>query len=150
MHLHTIFLDRNWHERTSQHWPTCRGRSRRHIQWQKSAEERRWDIHWNMEVRASTYGSVLLVRSSWTWLEVIMAAFFLSPCHCNPLKKLKLLEMSQSKVFVGKEKPSSLHSTPHCNINLKIKIDKWSSEVIQMWKELKATSKTIYFHNNII
>lgn len=38
-----------------------------------------------------------------------MATHFL-PGHCKPLKKLKLLEMSQSKGFVGKEKPSSSHN----------------------------------------
>lgn len=39
-----------------------------------------------------------------TWKDVNVAVFF-SPRHSEPLKKFKSLEMSQSNVFVGKEKP---------------------------------------------
>lgn len=58
-----------------------------------------------------------------TWSERGCAFCFFFFCHVTviPLKKLKLLEMSQSKVFVGEEKPSSSHNLPRNNINWKNK-----------------------------
>lgn len=36
-------------------------------------------------------------------------AFFFLSCQCNPLKKLKLLEMSQSQSVCGQKKSPALH-----------------------------------------
>lgn len=82
--------------------------SRRLTTWQK----RQWDIHWkhgeqSVHVQLSVAGNEYLYMKR----SEHGCALFL-PCHCNPLKKLKLLEMSQSK-FVWAKKSPALHITCH-------------------------------------
>lgn len=82
--------------------------SRRLTTWQK----RQWDIHWkhgeqSVHVQLSVAGNEYLYMKR----SEHGCALFL-PCHCNPLKKLKLLEMSQSKFLWAKKSPA-LHITCH-------------------------------------